>query len=77
MLVIVTRTVSIALVKADTVQTWQLPVGWIVNPDQGSPRRVTSKRLEGASHAVVIEHAGLHDGITYPTTQQFAIEDAQ
>lgn len=60
-----------------TAQAWKLLVGWIVNSEQGSPRRVTSKRLEGASAAVVIEHAGLHDGITYPTTQQLAIEDAQ
>lgn len=60
-----------------TVQAWQLRPGWIVIPDDGSPRSVASNRLEGASPTAVIEYAGVPQRITYPATQLLTIEDNQ
>lgn len=60
-----------------TVQAWQLQPGWIVIPDQGSPRRVASNQLQGATPAAVVEFVGVDHRITYPATQAFTIEDNQ
>lgn len=60
-----------------TVQAWQLRPGWIVNLDHGSPRRVTSNRLEGANPSAVVEYAGVAQRITYPATHLLTIEGNQ
>lgn len=60
-----------------TVQAWQLRPGWIVIPEQGSPRRVASNRLQGATPAAIVEFVGIEHRITYPATQPFTVEDDQ
>ncbi len=60
-----------------TVQAWQLRPGWIVIPEQGSPRRVASNRLQGATPAAIVEFVGIEHRITHPATQPFTVEDDQ
>lgn len=60
-----------------TVQAWQLRPGWIVIPEQGSPRRVASNRLEGAHPVAIVEFAGIPQRVTYPATLPLVVEDEQ
>ncbi len=61
-----------------TVQAWQLQLGRIVIPQQGSPpRRITKHRLQGAPPTAVVEYAGITRHITYRATDLLTIQDAQ
>lgn len=60
-----------------TVQAWQLRPGSIVIPEQGSPRRVASSRLEGAHPAAVVEFAGIPQRVIYPATRRLVVGDQQ
>lgn len=60
-----------------TVQAWQLRLGWIVIPEHGPPRCITTHRLQGARPTVVVEYAGTPGHITYRATDLLTIQDSQ
>ncbi len=60
-----------------TVAAHTLRIGQIVIPDNGSPRRITSARVEGAPPRAVIEYAGITSHTSYLATQTLTVQTDQ